>query len=478
MNNLYVYYVIVDFARPHESYITGIRNRINLVIAEDESSAVKLMQDKVKPYSGTASLPDFSSGTLSANDVGHGMEITAFLEQGSDEIDAEKIISYYSSKVDCELQLWDENGEVKMLNTFNHGNYVADAPVVPKNVFVQLNASQEDTFESGVALLANQADNQEEEALVRVLGGDILLAESTSDVKSNDYAVKSIRQVKLNTDGAILVREKAENSNVFTEWKLTPVFAEEAPHDGHQYVRFNSHWVPITIEGTDIYEDDIDAFLNGTAHIIENSGILVARTVDSDDINRDVNQVLISNDGEIYTRKAKQTLADGVWSPDMDGVEWTRTFYEIDARFDRAEARIKANENDIDKLEGRMSTAESNIRKNTTDISNNAKNITANQKSIQQLSKDHVDFETETSNDILNLDTKIQQEIDSRSNAISDLIAAYKSADKATLENSKKYTDEQISKADSNVNETISSLEARIESLENKIKELEEIINN
>lgn len=438
MDKLYVYYVMVEFARPHESYITGVRSRVNLVIAPDEQSAVKIMQDKVNLYSGTVSLPDFKESSLSAEDIGHGMEVTAFLEQGSDEIDGEKIVSYYSSKVNCELQLWDNNGEVKMLNTFNHDAYTADAPRVPKNVFVQLDAKQEDSFESGVALLANQTDTQEEEALIRMLGGSVLLSESTSNVKSADYDISSVRQVKVTADGAILVREKAENSNIFTEWGLTPVFTEEAPHDGHQYVRFNSHWVPITVEGTDIYEDDIDAFLNGTAHIIENSGILVARTVNSTDTKRTVNQVLINNDGEIYTRKVEQRLNNNIWAPDMNEVEWIKTFHEIDARFDANESSIRTN----------------------------ADNISINQKSIKEIQSLHA-------SDMTSVNSAIQTEVRERQSAISELSKSYKSADSSTLNSSKAYTNNEISKLSENLSGTISSLLARVAELENKVAQIE-----
>ena len=77
MDSKNIYYVKVEFTLESQQYITGIRNPLCLVVAENEDEATKLMKNflNAKGAMAAVSIPEDAT-----EEVGHGLSVKEYLQ--------------------------------------------------------------------------------------------------------------------------------------------------------------------------------------------------------------------------------------------------------------------------------------------------------------------------------------------------------------------------------------------------------------
>ena len=250
-----VYYVEVKCTSASDREICGVKFPLNLVIAESEDEALVIMRELIYPVDATVKLPEFKGDQK----CGHGKDIKYFID---DPLDPEsphtwkEIIGSYIDRYGQKyIQLWDKHGLVVMLNDYREDEPPTEVEL-PISNYVTIPSSKVDQFYHGVALVCDKQDtkNDEDGTTERTLDNCIIVSKSVTDVIVNptgeSLQIKYVEQTKMSPDGTVEVRKLLEGTDTWTEWVLTPVFAEEAPKDNRLYARYNAGWFELKFDDT------------------------------------------------------------------------------------------------------------------------------------------------------------------------------------------------------------------------------------
>lgn len=244
VSELYAYYVQTKFTNERFRERTGVYNPITVVVAETEEAAIKNLKDFLKPYDVEVTLPyrENSDGTkvtiANLSDFGHGSLIKDFLDDPQKHQKYRELLDAYIDHYKrYDMQIYDDRGEILWQNDYTQNRNFPQPAQPPKVITVEIPTEDQDEIKAGVGLVAEESENS--------ASGSVLTSEYTTD----ENGVVIIRQSKLLPDGRILVRSKVGDAP-FSDWKLDPVFTEEAPEDGVEYVRQNAKWKAIKYDKT------------------------------------------------------------------------------------------------------------------------------------------------------------------------------------------------------------------------------------
>lgn len=248
------YYVEVKFTSVSDYNTSMVKFPLNLVIAESEEEALSILRGFLNSADASVKIPEFKGD----NKCGHGKDIKYFID---DPLDPESprtwrsvIDSYIDRYGQKHLQLWDKHGIVIVLNDYRQDETPLKAKL-PRSNYVTISSEDVDNFYHGVALVCDKQDTiTPDNTTERTLDNCIIVSKSVTDVIVNPTGetleIKYVDQTKMSPDGTVEVRKLLEGSDNWTEWVLTPVFAEEAPKDDKLYARHNASWFELKFDNT------------------------------------------------------------------------------------------------------------------------------------------------------------------------------------------------------------------------------------
>lgn len=220
MDSKNIYYVKVEFTLESQQYITGIRNPLCLVVAENEDEAIKLMKNflNAKGAMAAVSIPEDAT-----EEVGHGLSVKQYLEDSKHRnMTWREIINAYKDRY-CryELQILDERGEIIWQNEYTHPENFPKPPKPLKNKYVPLYIEDADKLDSGIAFAADETEGDSQAWIVT--------AEHINTEDDDDI----IKQCRYMANGALQTRECV--NGVWTEWEH--VYVEEIPNEDKYFMR-------------------------------------------------------------------------------------------------------------------------------------------------------------------------------------------------------------------------------------------------
>lgn len=244
MSQLYAYYVQTEFTNERFRWQSGVYNPITLVVAESEDKAIENLKTFLGLYDVYVGLPftkDAEGHRVAIANIaefGHGSEIKKYLSDPQQRQKYSELLDAYKDHYKrYDLQIFDERGEILWQNDYTQDRNFQTPPPPPKNTMVVIPSEDVDRLKAGVGLVGEETDTSARSYVL------------TSEYITDENGVVTIKQSKFMPDGSIYVRTKT-GDEPFTEWLLDPVFTEEAPSDGKQYVRRNNVWAPL------VYDDE------------------------------------------------------------------------------------------------------------------------------------------------------------------------------------------------------------------------------
>lgn len=353
MNELYVYYVLVDIPNSQEAYAVGIRNRLNLVIAESEDSAISIMRTHIGSVHASISVPDFPN-SVAAEAVGHGTEVSTFLQHPEGPIRYKDLIdfmkdkynNYYSvpqdSAKDINILLWDDSGEVKLLNDYTHGEYKKKEPdgTEINNNFVIITKGQEDELKGGIAFVGDKTIESTEDSANTKVDNSIIISNTSYSSTGEEVILQDNLQVKLTVQGEILVRRWSADSQSWSEWQLSPIFVPEAPQDGKTYVRTLAEWKALQYDSIPTSGSEHLVTSGNIYNYVENAVVKVYRYQGSRTVS-EISAITNAVVGDVYNVKDSGVLGEGDHQIDVkvgDNVAWDGESWDnLNGIFDHSE---------------------------------------------------------------------------------------------------------------------------------------------
>ncbi len=333
MSQLYAYYVQTEFADERFRWQSGVYNPITLVVAESEEQAIQNLKDFLQPYEVYVGVPYTKNNEgqrikiANIADFGHGYEIREYLRDPKLRQKYRELLDAYKDHYKrYDLQIFDERGEILWQNDYTQDRNFPTPPPPPKNTMVVIPTEDADRLKAGVGLVGEETDTSARSYVL------------TSEYTTDENGITTIKQSKFMPDGSIYVRTKV-GDNPFTEWSLDPVFTEEAPKDGKQYVRRNNVWTPL------LYDDepkDDSSNLVDSGHLktyIEKTISTLYRYCGTVDTLQDLPTSGMKI-GDTYNIKNKSTLTMEVGGETItisvnagDNVSWKGTYWDPLAGF-------------------------------------------------------------------------------------------------------------------------------------------------
>lgn len=244
LSELYAFYVQTVFTNERFREKSGVYNPITVVVAESEDKAIQNLKEFLRPWGAWVGLPFTVNAAgekvtiANLDEFGHGYKIRDYLEDPQKLQKYRELLDAYKDHYKrYDLQIYDERGEILWQNDYTQNRNFPQPAQPPKVITVEIPIEDADKVKAGVALVAEESENS--------ASGSVLTSEYTTD----ENGVIIIRQSRLMPDGRILVRSKV-GDETFSPWKLDPVFTEEAPEDGVEYVRQNANWKAIRYDET------------------------------------------------------------------------------------------------------------------------------------------------------------------------------------------------------------------------------------
>lgn len=115
-----IYFIDVEMYEEKDRWITGIHNKTNLVIAENEQEAIEIMQNLTAPYYREVKITE---GVDKVVETGNGNDVQQYLDLPSFEgctTQWECLERLHDHYVRYEYKIYDKDGEVELLNYYQH----------------------------------------------------------------------------------------------------------------------------------------------------------------------------------------------------------------------------------------------------------------------------------------------------------------------------------------------------------------------